>query len=40
MSGNAVIEVDRLNHFYGTGALRKQILFDVAARCGLGRLSS
>lgn len=25
MSGNAVIEVDRLNHFYGTGALRKQI---------------
>ena len=38
MSMNAVIEVDRLNHFYGTGALRKQILFDVAAVVRAGEI--
>jgi putative ABC transport system ATP-binding protein len=35
---NAAIEVDRLNHFYGTGVLRKQILFDVAAEVRAGEI--
>jgi putative ABC transport system ATP-binding protein len=38
MSGNAVIELDRLNHFYGAGVLRKQILFDVTAAVQAGEI--
>lgn len=26
---NPVIQFQQVNHFYGTGALRKQVLFDV-----------
>jgi putative ABC transport system ATP-binding protein len=38
MSMNAAVEVARLNYFYGTGALRKQILFDVGAVVRAGEI--
>lgn len=29
INGESVVEIDRLNHFFGTGKLKKQILFDI-----------
>ena len=35
---NAPIEIENLNHYFGEGALRKQILFDVSARIDAGEI--
>src|SRR5206468_6734549 len=38
MDAAAVVAVERLNHFYGEGVLRKQILFDVSASVRAGEI--
>ena len=38
MERTASIRVEGLDHFYGRGALRKQILFDIDARIGEGEI--
>lgn len=38
MSTAPLIAVDRLAHYYGTGALRKQILFDVSTEIHAGEI--
>lgn len=34
----APVQIERLSHFYGRGALRKQILFDVSTEIGQGQI--
>ncbi len=31
MKSNTLVEIRRVNHFYGEGALRRQVLFDISA---------
>lgn len=38
MSGTAPIAIRNLNHFYGRGALRKQILFDISTDISEGEI--
>jgi putative ABC transport system ATP-binding protein len=38
MSGAPLIVVDRLNHYFGAGALRKQTLFDVSTEIQAGEI--
>jgi putative ABC transport system ATP-binding protein len=38
MAGAPVIVVDKVNHYFGSGALRKQILFDVEAEIFPGEI--
>ena len=33
-----VVSVDRLNHYFGKGALRKQVLYDISLQVGKGEL--
>src|SRR5512147_2621042 len=35
---SAVIAIDKVNHYYGTGRLRKQILFEVSAQIYSGEI--
>ena len=36
MSAPAPIRVDALNHFFGSGALQRQVLFDISAEIPAG----
>jgi putative ABC transport system ATP-binding protein len=38
MGGDALITVDKVSHYYGTGQLRKQILFEVSAEITSGEI--
>ncbi|HXJ32949.1 MAG TPA: ATP-binding cassette domain-containing protein [Candidatus Eisenbacteria bacterium] len=38
MAGDAVITVAEVSHYYGSGQLRKQILFDVSAEIAAGEI--
>ena len=38
MPSEALIAVDKVNHFYGRGSLRKQILFDVCVQIRRGEI--
>ncbi len=38
MSGTAPIVVEGLNHFYGTGGLRKQVLYDITTEIPQGEI--
>lgn len=38
MTATAPIKVERLNHFFGKGSLRKQILFDVTTEIPVGEI--
>ena len=38
MAGEASIRVENLNHFFGRGALRKQILFDITTEIRAGEI--
>ncbi len=33
-----VVSIDRLNHYFGKGALRKQVLYDITLQVGKGEL--
>ena len=38
MAGEAPIQLENVSHFYGSGALQKQILFDVSVEIGAGEI--
>ena len=38
MTAEAPIQLERVSHFYGSGALEKQILFDVSVEIGAGEI--